>query len=268
MKTARAWYVATAAAVALVLLAGWFLVVAPKHSAAADLRAQTEAANAQGETLRAQLAQLHTQATGLAVEQRRLRTFEEKMPATVALPALIRSLNGAATATQADLTSLTPGVPVLPTATTPAAPAAVTPSAAGTTPTPTPSASSSPPAVAGVPPVGVAATGGAAPYSVVPLTFTVTGTYFVLQRFFTAVEALPRSLVLTSVALTPAAAEAGSVTAAPVLTAALSGSAYVSALPPVPAISAPAVAPTPVPVAPQSGNALAPQATGAAGTRK
>jgi Tfp pilus assembly protein PilO len=248
MKSIRAWYMATAAVVVLVLLAGWFLLISPRNSSAGDARAQTETADGTATTLLSQLSQLRTQAAGLVSEQQRLRVFEQKVPATVAMPTLIRALNGAAVASEADLLSLTPGLPVLPTSTASAA----APSSSPATPGPTPATPIASPAT-GVAAPGSAAGSGAAPYSVVPLTFTVTGTYFVLQRFFTAIEALPRSLTLTSVALTPLDATAAvSTTGSPVLTAALTGSAYVSALPPVPPVSAPGVpspALTPTPTA-------------------
>lgn len=265
MKTTRTWYMAAAAAVVLVLMAGWFLLISPRNAATAELRTQTATAESTAVTLRAQLAQLRTQAAGLAVEQQRLRTFEDKMPATVALPSLIRALNGAATQSGAELISLTPGAPMLPTATAPAATApTVTPTPGSTAATPAPS----PPAVSGVVP-GAGAAGGAAPYSVVPLAFTAKGTYFVLQKFFSAVEALPRALLLTSVGLAPADAAAADAASAPMLTATLSGSAYVSALPPVPVVTAPGVVPTPaVTTGPPSAAALVPRAAGSAGTRK
>ncbi|MEP6463515.1 MAG: hypothetical protein ABJC62_08885 [Frankiaceae bacterium] len=239
MKTTRAWYMATAAAIVLVLLAGWFLLISPRNSSAADLRAQTETADGTATTLLSQLSQLRTQAAGLVAEQQRLRAFEDKMPDTVAMPTLIRALNRAANASQAELISLTPGVPVLPTATVPVA---TLPATSTATPTP----STTPLVTSGAAAGTVAGAGGGAAYSVVPLAFTVQGTYFVMQRFFTAVEALPRALVLTSVALSPLAATAeSSTTGAPVLTAVLTGAAYVSGMAPVPTASVPLPAPTP-----------------------
>ncbi len=265
MRTTRAWYSATAGAVALILLAGYFLLISPRRSGVADLRAQTQTAEGTSTTLLAQLGLLRTQASGLAVEQRRLRRFEDKMPPTVAMPALIRSLNGAANTSEAELMSLAPVGPVLPTATTGAVGSTPTATVSGAVPTPT--SSTEPPVTGGLPPASVAGS-GVAPYSVVTLAMTVQGSYFVLQRFFIALESLPRALVLTSVALAPLAATttAGS-TGTPVLTATLTGSAYVSALPAVPVASLPGAVPTPTPTTPPGGNALAPRA-GAASTRK
>ena len=97
-------------------------------------------------------------------------------------------------------------------------------------------------ATAIVPGRTTAGTGGSA--SGMPVSITVSGKYFVLERFLGALEDLPRALVVNSVALAPADATAGSGSGtSPTLSATVSLTAYTSS------VLADA-SPTPVPSSP------------------
>lgn len=239
MNNTRTWSILTAVLVLLIAAGGWFLLVSPKKTAAAALRQQTSVSDAAAVTLRGQIAALQQQNAGLPHQQELLRIFAAKMPPAVALPTLTRSILSAARMAKADLISLAPGVPVAPTpAPVVAAPLLATPGA-GSSPTLAPSASAP---AGGAPVGGVAAApapASAGQYVVVPLSISVAGSYFVLDKFFTALETLPRSLVVSALTVTPNAASTG-VTNPPTLTVAVTASAYVA-----PSITPPVTAPTP-----------------------
>lgn len=242
MKAFRAQIIAGTLVILLVLVAGWFLVVSPKLAAAADLRQQTEAAQSTTGTLQAQIASLQAQAADLPAQQRRLKTYRELVPATADLPGLIHSLTTAARTAQADLVAISPATVSAPSSEAPS-PAAPSPAAGAAEPSP--GVESTGPILPG----STTAAGGSSA-AVIPVSITVGGKYFILERFLSALETLPRALVVNSVALTADDAATGSqgTTGSPTLTATVSLSAYTSAvLPLATATGTPSAAATPAP---------------------
>ena len=111
MDKVKQW-VALAVAVSLgVLAAGWFLLVQPKNAEAAELRAQAEQQVTANNAMRTHLAVLKAQARNLPKQQAKLARVSEKIPDNPALPALIRALTEASTASGVEFLSLTPGAP-------------------------------------------------------------------------------------------------------------------------------------------------------------
>jgi Tfp pilus assembly protein PilO len=199
MNDTRKWSLVAVLAVLGILAAGWFLLVAPKHSEAADLKTKTAAQDKANSGLEAQLSQLKQQQADLPKQQARLAVIRRQLPDNPALPQLIRGLTTAARQVGVSLDSLAPATP------TPlVAPAALVAPA----PAPSTEADSSATDSSGTTPAPVAPV--AAPPSLfqVPLTMNVTGSYFEMEQFVGKLEGLKRSLLVTGFTITPASTEA------------------------------------------------------------
>ena len=183
MSKTRQWAMLTAVVCLAVLAAGWFLVIKPQRTKAADLRTQTQGVEAHNDTLRSQVGQLRQQQKDLPAQQKLLSQIATKVPDNPALPALIRQLSAAADGAGVNLVSLAPGQPAV-------ASAPVGATTATSTTTTSASGSTSPAA--------------AAPLATIPLTVQVQGTYFNVEQFFSAVEGLSRAMLVTGFNLTPA----------------------------------------------------------------
>lgn len=166
----------------VVLAAGWFLLVSPKRSQAADLRAQATAQLSANTRLETQLQVLKAQAKALPKQQASLAAVAAKIPDNPALPALIRALTTASTSAGVELVSVTPGVPALAAAAAPAGTAAAP----------------------GAAPVAAGA-GSAGQLASIPLTLSIAGGYFQVQQFVANLESLPRSMRVTALSLAPGA---------------------------------------------------------------
>lgn len=166
----------------VVLAAGWFLLVSPKRSQAADLRAQATAQLSANTRLETQLQVLKAQAKALPKQQASLAAVAAKIPDNPALPALIRALTTASTSAGVELVSVTPGVPALPAAAAPTGTAAAP----------------------GAAPVAAGA-GSAGQLVSIPLTLNIAGGYFQVQQFVANLEGLPRSMRVTTLSLAPGA---------------------------------------------------------------
>src|SRR4051812_35665710 len=181
MSKTRQWAMLTAVVCLAVLAAGWFLVIKPQRTHAAELRTTTQGVESQNATLRSAVSQLRQQQKSLPAQQKLLSQIATKIPDNPALPALIRQLSAAADGAGADLVSIAPGAPALATAR----------AAAATT-------------------TGTAA---AAPLAAIPLTIQVQGSYFNLEQFFSAVESLSRAMLVTGFTLAPGGTQGAAGTA-------------------------------------------------------
>ena len=138
MSKTRTWSAATAGLCVLLIVAAWFLLIAPKRAEAADLRDQTVAQDQANQQTRLKTQQLKAQYAALPAKQAELATIRQQLPANPALPTLIRMLSAMADASGVTLVSLAPAPPapfvgVAAPAAAVAAPVAA-PVAAGTTP--------------------------------------------------------------------------------------------------------------------------------------
>lgn len=172
MEKMRQWTILTAAGVLAIFVAGWFLLVSPQRSNAAELRTQAVTQQQANSTLQANVSQLEQQKRGLPEQQRLLEQIATKVPNSPALPVLIRQLTAAARAAGVDLVSLSPSAP---------APVAAAAPATTTTGTVTPGAA----------------------LSQIPLAIEVSGSYFNIESFFGEVEHLSRAMLVTDFTLTP-----------------------------------------------------------------
>ncbi|MDX6199350.1 MAG: hypothetical protein QOJ79_2501 [Actinomycetota bacterium] len=185
MDKIKQYVVFTVLGCLVVLAAGWFLLVSPKRSHAAELRDQAAAqvsANAQLET---RLAILKAQAKDLPKQQAKLAAVAARIPDNPALPALVRALTTAATSAGVELVSLTPSAPAAVGAPAPAAAAPVAPAAGA--------------------PARAAVSASAGQLAQIGMTLNIAGGYFQVEQFVAALESLPRSMRVTALTMAPGA---------------------------------------------------------------
>jgi Tfp pilus assembly protein PilO len=183
MTKTRQWSAGAAIVIALILVAGFMLLVQPQRSEAAALKEQTASQEQAAVTLQSKVAQLKAQQKDLPRQQARLAEIQTRLPETPALPSLIRSLSVAADTAGAELVALSPSTPI---------------DLAGGPSGGAPAGS-----------VQSGAAGASAPASAsgttlkeIPLRIEVTGSYAALTQFLTQAEGLQRSMLVTDVALT------------------------------------------------------------------
>ena len=183
---------------AAVFAAGWFALVNPKRSEAADLKEQTVAAEQQNATLQSQIKQLEAQAADLPAQQARLAEIRTQVPEAPQLPALIRSLTDVADKSGVTLVSLTREEP------TPVVEAAAT---AETTTTTTGEEGST--AAEDVTATGSEATAAESSEALVaiPLSMLVTGSFFDVEQFVNKAEDLTRAMLITGISIVPTSEE-------------------------------------------------------------
>lgn len=191
----KQWVALTAVGVLAVLAAGWFLLISPKRTEAAQVQAEVASQESQNLGLQTQLATLKAQQKTMPAQTARLAMVAAKIPDNPAQPALIRALSAAADDAGVELLSMSPG-----------APAPVTAAAA-----PAPLPSGAPAASSGTTPGAPAATlagAGSSAYSpgvltALPLTINVVGGYFQVEQFFDRLENLARAAKVTGFTMAP-----------------------------------------------------------------
>ena len=191
MDKVKQYVVFTVLGCLVVLAAGWMLLVSPKRTAAAELRAEAETTRVANDQLRTQLTVLRAKAKDLPKEQAKLASVAAKIPDNPALPALIRALVTAGKASGVELVSVTPGPPVLTVGAVPVAPGGA---AAAAAPAPVAPAAGA-----------VAAPSAAESLASIPISLNVAGGYFQVQQFLAELETLPRSMRVTGLTVTPGA---------------------------------------------------------------
>jgi Tfp pilus assembly protein PilO len=112
MSQVRRWSLLSVVVALAILGAGWFLLVAPKHSEASDLRDQTATAEKSNTQLRMKLAQLKALAPELPKREAEFAAIRKQIPDNPALPDLIRQLTAAADKSDATVVSLAPATPI------------------------------------------------------------------------------------------------------------------------------------------------------------
>jgi Tfp pilus assembly protein PilO len=199
----RTWVLLSLLAAGVVLVGGWALVVAPVRAEAASLREQVVAQEAGNSVAETRLQSLQEKAEKLPEQEAELAEVSKKIPSDGALPDLIRALTAAAASTGIELVGVTPGT------------AAPLEQAAPPVPV---DAAASPTAAAPVAPA-------AATVSAVPVSLSVTGTYYDVEAFLSALEDLPRAYRVTGLSLAPGG-NPNARTAGTVLTGTISGFVY------------------------------------------
>ena len=187
MQSTKQWVAVAVLASLVVLTGGWYLLVAPTRTEAAELREQAglqEVTNAQLET---SLEVLRDKSARLPEKRAELAEAAERIPVGPALPDLLRALEGAAASAGVELTSVTPTAPTAVVADTPVAAAPADPAAA-------PAAPAAPTA-----PATPASTG----LSAIELTMAVVGDFYAVEQFVVLLEELPRALRVTGLTMEP-----------------------------------------------------------------
>ena len=105
----RLWLAGGALAAAVLLLAGWFLLLGPRYAGTAATADRSAGVAVELAQLRHRLALLRQQSGNLAGYQQELARYSAALPGTAATADLLRELQAAGTATG---TSVTIGAPV------------------------------------------------------------------------------------------------------------------------------------------------------------
>ncbi|HVF05915.1 MAG TPA: type 4a pilus biogenesis protein PilO [Frankiaceae bacterium] len=111
MTKLRQLWALTALGSLVVLAAGYFFLVSPKNTEAADLREETDTQLQANRTLKSQIEMLNKQAKDLPAQQAKLAKFDRLIPPNPAMPALIRALTDAADNSGVELVALNPKLP-------------------------------------------------------------------------------------------------------------------------------------------------------------
>ena len=189
MSKLHQWAAVGVAAVLAVLAGGWFLLVSPTRSDAEALRVQAEEQTVANDRVRTQLQVLQAQADALPQQRARLAEVAARIPETADLPALIRALTAAAAAGDVEFVSLVPGPPA--------------PVAAPVAPVVAPSGE--PDGGTTAPTTTTAGGSTAGTLHAIPVTLSVVGGYYQVERYVAALEDLPRALRITGLNLAPGA---------------------------------------------------------------
>ncbi len=107
-KGAQLWYVGAGLIAAVVLVAGWFLLVSPAKTNAADITAQTASVEQANMMTQQKINQLKEQSKDLPAQEQQIAAVRTKIPESAEMPSLIRALSDQAKASGVTLQSLTP----------------------------------------------------------------------------------------------------------------------------------------------------------------
>src|SRR5215218_385373 len=111
MSVTRKWSLLAVVLILAVLAAGWFLLVAPKRTEAAELQDQAASQNAANARLLTELDMLKQQQTELPQKQAELAVMRKQIPDNPALPTLIRDLTQAGRKVGVSIDNMSPAVP-------------------------------------------------------------------------------------------------------------------------------------------------------------
>lgn len=171
MSVGRAarWYIAAGLSAVLVLVAGWFVLVAPQRATAEETQLTAESKEAANLSTEQQIASLKAQYKDLPDIEKQTAAIRSKLPQSPSMPSLIRQLSALAKTSGVVLVAVAPQTPV-----------ALTEVAAG-------------------PGQGSLATPGQV--NQIPLTIKVTGRFANVRLFMSGVERLDRAVLITDVTI-------------------------------------------------------------------
>ena len=180
------WYLAAGGASLAVLAAGWFLLVSPQQTSAAEINGQTATVTSQNQTTEGQIASLKAQFKDLPQLQTQVAAIRMKLPENPSEPALLRSISAIAKTSGVTLVSVQMSAPQLLTggATTAAA--------------------------------GSAASGSV---SQLPTNMEITGTYAQTKLFLMNLENMQRAILVTGLDMQRDSTDSGTTTIRSTITA-------------------------------------------------
>lgn len=115
VSKSRLWNVFTVGLVLAILAVGWFLVISPKRTTAADLRTTASDTEANNLSTEAQIRQLKLEQKQLPAQRAKIEEIKTQLPPSPDQPALIRQLTADASRADVVLSAITPaalqGVP-------------------------------------------------------------------------------------------------------------------------------------------------------------
>jgi len=193
----RTWVAGAAAAVVLLVLAAWFLLISPQRADAQALAADTASTEATNDVLEASVQQLRSDFVDLPDRQAELVEAQQGLPADLALSKLTRQVSDAAEGAGVRLMTVSPAVPGTIDAVA-AQPATGAETPAGTD------------ATTGTAAVPASTTSGAAVPT--PVDISVVGALSNSEIFLQQLQSGARDLLVTDLVVTaeePAAADAG-----------------------------------------------------------
>lgn len=191
MSRTQQWVTGTALVAVLILAAGWFLLITPARSEAAELRASTQQQDRANAQLVSRIEELKVQSEDLPSQLARLAELGIQIPSNPELPTLIRDLTAAAESSGALMVSMAPSTPTLLPSSVPVPVVAPVPAEGENVGDDDPAA-----AAAAAPPAPAAD-----PLYMVPLTVTLEGTYYELEQWLNKVEDLKRAQLVTGFTL-------------------------------------------------------------------
>ena len=93
-------------AVIAIVAAGWFLLISPQKTKAANLRDDTASQQQSNQNVQSQITVLAAQEADVPAEQAQIAAILQKIPDNPAMPSFIRTLTAAAKVTGVDLISI------------------------------------------------------------------------------------------------------------------------------------------------------------------
>lgn len=111
MTTTRAWTAATAAICVLLVLAAWFLLIAPRRGEATDLRAQKTAQQQSSAVTRRTIHQLEADDAALPAKLAELAQIKRQLPPGPQLAPVVDTLSAMAASAGVTLVSVAPAQP-------------------------------------------------------------------------------------------------------------------------------------------------------------
>jgi Tfp pilus assembly protein PilO len=206
LGVSQRWYAGAAIAAVLVLLSGWFLLVAPQKSSAEEIGVQADAKQSANHQTELEIASLKAQFKGLPALQKQAAMMRSRMPQTIDGPALLRTLSTNAKAAGLTLSLVTAQKPA-------------------------PVGNGSGQAVAGA---SLVSTPGQV--NQMTLTLNVVGRFANLRLFVKSLEEMNRSMLVTNLDISRNDSTAGS--SSDVLKAQITGRVFM-ANPGMPSVAAP-----------------------------
>jgi type IV pilus assembly protein PilO len=181
-RTSR-WSVGTAALCLVLVVAAWFLLMAPRRADAADLANRQLTTQQQNEQLQIRIEQLKAQSGQMAAYRAQLGGILKQLPPAADMPQLVRDLNTLAAAAGVFVDT-------------------VTPSAAAAVKSGTGRSSGA----------GTSASDGAAGVVQIPISVVVHGDYFQTVAFLQKLQTqLNRAFLVTSAAVAPSSGTSGQI---------------------------------------------------------
>lgn len=174
MTKTKTWGILALGVILVVVVAGWFLALAPQRAKVTKLHDSAAAQVEANQTLKNRILLLEKQQKQMPSEQARIGAIADRIPSTPAMTGYVRTLALLATANHLELISVGPSGPA-------PVQVAAAPGAAAATP----------------------AASGAAGMSSIRIAIDVVGDYYNVEQFLKKLEATQRATIVSSIEMQP-----------------------------------------------------------------